>query len=511
MCGIVGIVGQDNVAPELYNALTVLQHRGQDSAGIITCNKGEINIRRSSGYVRSVFRKSHLERLRGKFGIGHVRYPTAGGSSSAHSQPFYVNSPYGVCLGHNGNLVNVDELRRLVTDQDKRHLNTDSDSELMLNVLAHELQQPNKSKLQADEVFGAVSKLHKRCIGAYACVSLISDHGLLGFRDPNGIRPLILGSRRIKIKGEEKNEYILASESSVLSVLGYSIVSDVEPGEAIYIDKNGVLHRRQCAENTKLTPCIFEHVYFARPDSIMDDIHLYKTRLRQGEYLAQKIKRTWPDFDFDVIVPIPDTSRVAAQALGETLSVNVREGLMKNRYVGRTFIMPNQEERVDSVRQKLNVIELEFLNKKVLLVDDSIVRGTTSTSIIKMVRNAGAKKVYIASAAPPVRFPNVYGIDMPSPELFVAHNKDEAGIARELGADKVIYQDLDDLIKSSGIGNPKVEEFECSVFSGKYLVGNIDQAYLEKLAIKRSEEEKIKEQRKQANRLHYDDDDDEVA
>lgn len=483
MCGIVGIVSQQRVNTELYDALTVLQHRGQDAAGIVTCSNGHFFQKKGLGLVRGVFRSHDMESLKGNFGIGHCRYPTAGSSGPALAQPFYVNSPYGISLAHNGNLVNSGPLRSHLYETDKRHLNTDSDSEIILNILAHELLKADVLKPSADDVFDAIAALHRRCSGAYACVALIAGQGLLGFRDPLGIRPLVLGTR----ERDGVTEYILASESAALSCLGFHLVGDVEPGEAIYIDHNFGLHRRQCADAPRHVPCIFEHVYLARPDSEIDGIHMYKTRLRQGVRLAEKIRRDRPDHDIDVVIPIPDTSRVAAQALAEELGIKLREGLMKNRYIGRTFIMPGQAVRKKSVRQKLNAIEPEFKDRNVLLVDDSIVRGTTCSQIVQMARDAGARKVYFASAAPPVRYPNVYGIDMPSASELIAHGRTEEEICELIGADWLIYQDLDDLIAASREGNPDIQEFECSVFTGKYVTGDVDEAYLNEIDSQRND------------------------
>ncbi len=487
MCGIVGLYSQQNVNTDLYDALTVLQHRGQDAAGIVTCQDGHLFQKKGVGLVRSVFRSRDMENLAGNYGIGHVRYPTAGSSGPALAQPFYVNSPYGISLAHNGNLVNSAKLSSLLYKTDKRHLNTDSDSEVILNVLAHELDKSDNLSPTAGDMFSAVTALHKRCSGAYACVALIAGHGLLGFRDPMGIRPLVFGSR--KRKGVI--EYMLASESSALAVLGFDLLGDVAPGEAIYIDSDFQMHRQLCAEKARSVPCIFEHVYLARPDSTIDGIHMYKTRLRQGLKLAEKIERIRPDHDIDVVIPIPDTSRVAAQALAEKLGIKLREGLMKNRYIGRTFIMPGQAVRKKSVRQKLNAIESEFKGRNVLLVDDSIVRGTTCTQIIQMAREAGANKVYFASAAPPVRYPNVYGIDMPSPEELIAHGRTEEEISELIGVDWLVYQDLEDLIDASSEGNSEITEFECSVFTGEYVTGDIDAEYLGAIEAKRKDAVRI--------------------
>jgi amidophosphoribosyltransferase len=420
-------------------------------------------------------------------GVGHVRYPTAGSSSVALAQPFYVNSPYGIALGHNGNLTNTAELTRELYESDMRHLNTDSDSEVLLNVFAHEMYRQNKLVPTADDFFNAIRGVHKRCRGGYAVVTMIANYGVIGFRDPNGIRPLVFGSRDTA-KGIE---YMMASESVALDVLGFKLIRDVAPGEAVYITQDGDVHTRQCADNPRLSPCIFEHVYFARPDSIMDGVSVYRARLRQGERLAAKVHQLRPNHDIDVIVPIPDSSRVAAQAMAQVLGVKFREGLVKNRYIGRTFIMPGQKQRKKSVRQKLNAIELEFRGKNVMLVDDSIVRGTTCQQIIEMAREAGANKVYFASAAPPVRHPNVYGIDMPAANELVAAGHTEEEVCKIIGADWLIYQNLDDLIASSGEGNPYIERFDCSVFDGEYITGDVDNDYLSKLASQRSDNAKI--------------------
>jgi amidophosphoribosyltransferase len=484
MCGIVGIAGKSDVNTLLYDALTVLQHRGQDSAGIVTYGDGVLCQRKQNGLVRDVFSKKDMANLKGNIGIGHVRYPTAGSSSPALAQPFYVNSPYGISLAHNGNLTNADELTKELFKADLRHLNTDSDSEVLLNVFAHELQNQGKLNPMPDDFFNAVSNVHKRCRGGYAVTALIVNYGLLAFRDPFGIRPVVFGERDTA----DGKEYMVASESVALQVLGFKLIRDIAPGEAIFVDLNGELHIKQCAEKTQLTPCIFEHVYFARPDSIMDGISVYKARLRQGERLAEKVKRLRPDHDIDVVIPIPDTSRVAAQAMAYRLEVKFREGLMKNRYIGRTFIMPGQELRKKSVRRKLNPVELEFEGKNVMLVDDSIVRGTTCSQIIQMAREAGAKKVYFASAAPMVKYPNVYGIDMPSAKELIAHNRTEDEICEIIGADWLVFQDIDDLVQSSMGGNLDVDTFECSVFNGEYITGDIDQDYLDQIDAQRNDD-----------------------
>jgi amidophosphoribosyltransferase len=450
----------------------------------MTFADGNFHQRKSVGLVRDVFRQNHMQRLQGNIGIGHVRYPTAGSAGTALAQPFYVNSPYGIGLGHNGNLTNSEALRDELFQTDLRHLNTDSDSELLLNVFAHELQKLGKLKPTEEEIFTAVAGVHRRCRGGYAVVVMVADYGLVGFRDPNGLRPLVVGKK----ESTGGVEYMLASESVALDVLGYSLIRDVEAGEAVFISSSGEMHSRQCAQHPQLTPCIFEHVYFARPDSLMDGISVYKTRLRQGEYLARKILAERPDHDIDVVIPIPDTSRVAAQSMASVLGLKFREGLMKNRYIGRTFIMPGQSQRKKSVRQKLNAIELEFKGKNVMLVDDSIVRGTTCRQIIEMARDAGANKVYFASAAPPVRYPNVYGIDMPSAEELIAHGHNEEEIGRLIGADWLVYQDLPDLIASSREGNPDIHNFDCSVFDGNYVTGDVDQLYLDRIEALRNDD-----------------------
>ena len=484
MCGLVGMVAERDVAADIYDALTMLQHRGQDAAGIMTCQDGKLMQRKGEGLVRDVFRASHMAQLLGQFGIGHVRYPTQGSSGTALAQPFYVNSPYGIALAHNGNLTNSAFLSEELFKSDLRHLNTDSDSEVLLNVFAHELHRLGKLKPSPQDIFDATRVVHKRCEGGYAAVALISGFGLVAFRDPNGIRPLVVGQRQGR--GGE-TEYMVASESVALDVLGFQLLGDVLPGEAICVTQTGELYREQCADEPKLTPCIFEHVYFARPDSLMDSISVYKTRMRQGAALAKKIISERPNHDIDVVIPIPDTSRVAGQSLAYELGVKFREGFMKNRYIGRTFIMPGQSERKKSVRQKLNPVPLEFQDKTVLLVDDSIVRGTTCGQIIQMARDAGAKSVYFASAAPPVRYPNVYGIDMPAANELIAHGRTVEEIRDEIGADWLVYQDLEDLFECSREGNPDVDGFESSVFDGRYQAGDIDDHYLETIQAARAD------------------------
>ena len=488
MCGIIGIVAKNNVNQEIYDGLTILQHRGQDAAGIVTWDDGVLNQRKANGLVRDVFRTRHMRLLQGKVGIGHVRYPTAGSSSPALAQPFYVNSPYGISLAHNGNLTNADELSKELFREDLRHINTSSDSEVLLNVFANELQRLGKLKPSPEDIFAAVKAVHKRCSGGYAVVAMIAGYGIVAFRDPNGIRPIVFGERN----SADGKEYMVASESVALDGSGFKLTRDIAPGEAVFISNDAELFTKQCAESPRTQPCIFEHVYFARPDSIMDGISVYKTRMRMGEKLANKIIRERPDHDIDVVIPIPDTSRVSAQALAYKLGVKFREGLMKNRYIGRTFIMPGQKEREKSVKQKLNAIGLEFEGKNVLLVDDSIVRGTTCHQIIEMAREAGAKKVYFASAAPAVKYQNVYGIDMPSAKELIAHGRSDQEVCDLIGADWLIYQDLDDLKDSCHDGNQAVTEFDCSVFNAEYITGDVSEKYLQGLEETRSDDNKAK-------------------
>ena len=494
MCGIAGVVGRSDVVFDLYDALTVLQHRGQDAAGIVTC-EGDLHLRKSNGLVRDVFRQDHINQLKGNMGIAHVRYPTAGTSSSAEAQPMYVNSPFGICLAHNGNLTNEEELNEDLFRTDRRHINTSSDSEVLLNVFAHELQHIAGLRLTPDEIFEAVRRVHERAVGAYAVVIMIIGYGIVAFRDPHGIRPLCFGKR----SSPTGDDFMVASESVALDILGFDLARDVLPGEAIYIQTNGTVHTRQCAPSPVYSPCIFEHVYLARPDSVIDGISVYKARLKMGEKLADKILRLYPDHDIDVVVPIPDTSCTAALPMAHRLGVKYREGLIKNRYIGRTFIMPGQEERRKSVRRKLNTVELEFKGKNVLLVDDSIVRGTTSKQIVQMAREAGANKVYLASAAPPVRHPNVYGIDMPAACEFIAHGQSEEEIAETVGADWLVYQDLEDLISSCQGINQQIERFDCSVFDGDYVTGGFDEDYFLRIESRRSDG--AKQARAQAGEL----------
>ena len=483
MCGIIGIVAHSAVNQSIYDGLTVLQHRGQDAAGIITCEGSRLHLRKNNGLVRDVFHTRHMLRLYGNMGIGHVRYPTAGSESSAEAQPFYVNSPYGISLAHNGNLTNSDKLKQELFQEDLRQINTDSDSEILLNVFAHELQQQGKLKMDVDDVFKAVARVHKRCKGAYAAVAMITGYGVVAFRDPFGIRPLVFGKK----ESPQGTNYMMASESVALDSLGYELVRDVAPGEAVFITLDGQLHTRQCADNPSVKPCIFEYVYLARPDSIIDNVSVYKARLRMGEKLADKIRRIRPDHDIDVVIPIPDTSRTSALQLAYNLGLKYREGFIKNRYIGRTFIMPGQQQRKKSVRQKLNAIDLEFSGKNVLLVDDSIVRGTTSTQIIEMARDAGANKVYFASAAPPVRYPNVYGIDMPNSAELIAHGRTEEEVCQEIGADWLLFQDMEDLEDAVRKGSADIDGFDDSVFTGNYITGDIDKNYLDVLQSARSD------------------------
>jgi len=476
MCGIIGVVATTGVNQLLYDGLQVLQHRGQDAAGIATSEDGRFFMHKGPGLVRDVFRTRNMRNLVGSWGIGHVRYPTAGSACNpAEAQPFYVNSPFGMLLAHNGNLTNTEELKREIFLSDLRHINTNSDSEVLLNVLAHELQAASSGfKLDDEAVFRAVANVYRRCKGAYAAVVMIAGLGLLAFRDPHGIRPLVIGRNDTSTGAE----WMVASESVALDVIGFRMLRDVAPGEAVLIDINGKFRSRQCAQQTMQAPCMFEYVYLARPDSIIDGISVYESRVKMGEYLAEKLKRTQPHIDIDVIIPIPDSSRPSAMAMANRLNIPYREGFVKNRYIGRTFIMPGQAVRKKSVRQKLNTIHQEFKGKKVLLVDDSIVRGTTSREIVQMARDAGAMKVYMASAAPPVRYANVYGIDMPTRRELIASGRDEEGICREIGADGLIYQDLDDLRQAVRELNPSINFFETSCFDGCYITGDITDEYL---------------------------------
>ncbi len=483
MCGIIGIVGVIDVAAALYDGLTVLQHRGQDAAGIATVDGNKIRLHKGNGLVKDVFDAPHMQLLTGRVGIGHCRYPTAGSEGSDEAQPFYVNSPYGIALAHNGNLINTDALRREVFEQDSRNINTESDSEVLLNVFAHELSA--QGPLTPQSAIAAVAGVHRRCKGGYAIVSMVLGLGLVAFRDPNGIRPLVLGKRETAAG----IEYAVASESVALDILGFARVRDIAPGEAVVITPRGELTAEICAPPAKHAPCIFEYVYFARPDSMMDDISVHKARMRMGVKLGEKILRLRPDHDIDTVIPIPDTSRDAALEIANVLGVKYREGFIKNRYIGRTFIMPGQGERVKSVRRKLNPIPLEFKGRVVLLVDDSIVRGTTSQQIVQMARDAGARKVYLASAAPPVRFPNIYGIDMPAVEELVAHGRTEEQVQTLLGCDWLVYQDIADL--EDAVSGPKKQgaSYDSSCFTGEYVTG-IEPGYFERLQQARSDESK---------------------
>lgn len=490
MCGIVGTIAHQPVNQSIYDALTVIQHRGQDAAGIMTMHEGSVNLRKANGLVREAIQKRHMLRLQGNMGLGQVRYPTAGTPSPAEAQPLYVNSPYGLALVHNGNLINAEKLKQDLILTDLRHLNTQSDSEVLLNVFAHELQKLGNVKLTAENIFTTIAAVHRRCVGSYAAIVMIVGFGLVAFRDPYGIRPLSYGRR----SNEKGHEYLFASESVAIHSLGFDYMGDVKPGEAIVIDLQGRKHQQICAEKTELHPCIFEQVYLARPDSIMDKILVYKTRMTMGEKLAEKILQQFPEHDIDVVIPIPDTSRHSALPLAQTLGVKYREGFVKNRYIGRTFIMPGQSVRQKSVRQKLNAIDMEFKDKNVLLVDDSIVRGTTSKEIIQMARDAGAKKVYFASASPEVRYPNVYGIDMPAAEELVAHNRSLEQIRESIDADWLVYQDLDALYQAAQEGNPAIKRFEDSVFTGDYITGGVGDDYFAELAAKRKDAAKKKYQ-----------------
>jgi len=476
MCGILGVVATTAVNQLLYDGLQVLQHRGQDAAGIATAEGGRFHMHKGPGLVRDVFRTRNMRDLVGNWGIAHCRYPTAGSASNAaEAQPFYVNSPFGLMLAHNGNLTNSEQLKRDMFLQDLRHMNTNSDSEVLLNVLAHELQAASsKYQVEAETIFKAVAGVHKRVKGAYAVVAMIAGYGLLAFRDPYGIRPLVIG----KNETAQGTEYLVASESVAIDTLGFQFLRDVEPGEAVLIDMRGQLVSRQCAEKTLHAPCMFEYVYLARPDSLIDGVSVYAARVKMGEFLAEKIRHTMPHLQIDAVIPIPDSSRPSALELANRLGVPFREGFVKNRYIGRTFIMPGQASRRKSVRQKLNAIAQEFKGKNVMLVDDSIVRGTTSREIIMMAREAGAKKVYFASASPPVRHANVYGIDMPTrAELIAAYRNDEE-ICREIGADALVYQDLPALKHAVRDLNPALTNFDTSCFDGKYITGDISADYL---------------------------------
>ncbi|MGV6989297.1 amidophosphoribosyltransferase [Testudinibacter sp. P80/BLE/0925] len=488
MCGIIGIIGQTPVNQAIYDGLTVLQHRGQDAAGIVTVdNENRFRLRKANGLVSDTFQQIHMTRLQGNAGIGHVRYPTAGSSSVSEAQPFYVNSPYGLTLVHNGNLTNSEELKQKLFTLARRHVNTNSDSEALLNILAYHLDQADDLDLSANDIFNAIRKTHQDIRGAYACVAMIIGFGMIAFRDPHGIRPLVLGQRQLD---NGIIEYAFASESVALDAIGFEFVRDVNPGEAIYVDFNGNFSSEQCAVNPELCPCIFEYVYFARPDSCIDGVSVYAARVHMGERLGKKIAREWQDLEIDVVIPIPETSTDIALRIAHELGVPYRQGYVKNRYVGRTFIMPGQEQRKNSVRRKLNTISSEFKDKNVLLVDDSIVRGTTSEQIVEMARLAGAKKVYFASAAPEIRYPNVYGIDMPTKNELIAYGRSVEEIAELIGVDRLIFQDLNDLTESVRQENPNIQHFDTSVFTGEYITGDVSKEYLENIASVRNDKAK---------------------
>ena len=488
MCGVVGIVSKNEVASDLYEALTVIQHRGQDAAGIATSEENRLNSRKQLGLVREVFREHHIQSLTGKIGIAHVRYPTAGGASRELAQPMYVNSPYGISIVHNGNLVNTDSLCEELAETDRRHLNTNSDSEVILNIFAHELQQIGGVQPSKEEIFEAVTRMQSRLSGAYSIIIMINNVGLVAVRDPHGIRPLIIGKRDEDLMGAE---YMIASESAAIDALDFKIIDDIAAGETIFISKEGKMSRSKSQKASKHSPCIFEYVYLARPDSVIDKVSVHKARQRMGTYLGEKILGLYPEHEIDVVIPIPESSTTSANEVAKKLGLPYREGFVKNRYIGRTFIMPKQEMRRKSVKRKLNPITMEFEGKNVLLVDDSIVRGTTSKQIVEMAREAGAKKVFFASAAPPVRFQNVYGIDMAATAELIAHQKDEGQIAEYIGADWLVYQNLEDLIRSAKEGNKEIENFETSIFDGEYLDDQVSSDYLKNLEVLRSDSNKI--------------------
>lgn len=485
MCGIVGVISKAPVNQLIYDALLLLQHRGQDAAGIVTQQGRKFFMHKAKGMVRDVFRTRNMRALPGSVGLGQVRYPTAGNAySEEEAQPFYVNAPFGIVLVHNGNLTNAAALRHELEIVDRRHVNTESDTEVLINVLANELQRSTRDlPLTPDAVFDAVAATHRRIKGSYAVVALIAGHGLLAFRDPFGIRPLCYGEGDTP----EGREVMVASESVALEGTGHPFVRDVAPGEAIFIDLEGRVHARQCAERPTLHPCMFEFVYLARPDSVMDGISVYQARLNMGETLAKRVISTMPPNEIDVVIPIPESSRPSAMQLAQKIGKPYREGFVKNRYVGRTFIMPGQGMRKKSVRQKLNAIGSEFRGRNVLLVDDSIVRGTTSKEIVQMARDAGARKVYMASAAPPVRYPNVYGIDMPTKDELIAHGRSMEEIRAFIGADALIYQDVDAMKKVVGAMNPAVSGFEASCFDGNYITGDVSAADFDQMAAQRSQ------------------------
>ncbi|MCX7241381.1 MAG: amidophosphoribosyltransferase [Burkholderiales bacterium] len=475
MCGIVGVVSNAPVNQLIYDALLLLQHRGQDAAGIVTQQERKFFMHKAKGMVRDVFRTRNMRSLPGNCGLGQVRYPTAGNAySEEEAQPFYVNAPFGIVLVHNGNLTNAHALKAELFSTDHRHINTESDSEVLLNVLAHEIEKTTRGlPLTPEDLFTAVRNVHRRVRGSYAVIALIAGHGVLAFRDPYGIRPLCIGG----VPGST----VVASESVALEGVGYAFDRNIDPGEAVFIALDGTLHAQQCADHSQLNPCIFEFVYLARPDSVMDGISVYQARLNLGETLAKRVISTVPPNEIDVVIPIPESSRPSAAQLAQLLGLPYREGFVKNRYVGRTFIMPGQEVRKKSVRQKLNVIASEFKGRNVLLVDDSIVRGTTSREIVQMARDAGARKVYLASAAPPVRYPNVYGIDMPTSKELVAHNRSVEEIRQLIGCDALIYQEVEGMKKAIGSLNPRIHDFDASCFDGVYVTGDITAADIARL------------------------------
>jgi len=491
MCGILGIVARSSVNQLLYDGLLLLQHRGQDAAGIVTAEGKTFHMHKGGGLVRDVFRTRDMRALPGNMGIAHCRYPTAGSAyNSAESQPFYVNSPFGIVLGHNGNLTNTDALKEEMFRQDLRHINTNSDSEVLLNVLAHELENAAvRLRLDPQTIFAAVSAVHRRVRGAYAVIAMIAGYGVLAFRDPYGIRPAVIGYRET----EQGTEYMVASESVALDALGFRLLRDIAPGEAVFIDEDGGFYSQQCAPESSLNPCIFEYVYLARPDSLIDGVSVYEARLNMGERLVQKIQRDYRHLDIDVVIPIPDSSRPTALQVALGLGVPYREGFVKNRYIGRTFIMPGQAVRRRSVRQKLNVIAMEFRGKNVLLVDDSIVRGTTSHEIVQMARESGARRVFFATAAPPVRYPNVYGIDMPTRSELIAAHRTEEDVGREIGADALIYQDLEALKDAVRSVNPRLSQFEASCFDGHYVTGDVTSDYLNAIETRRDAARDVEE------------------
>jgi amidophosphoribosyltransferase len=483
MCGILGIVARSPVNQLLYDGLLLLQHRGQDAAGIVTSEHNSFHMYKAPGMVRDVFRTRNMRSLPGNIGIAHCRYPTAGSAfSSAEAQPFYVNSPFGIVLGHNGNLTNSDQLKDEMFRTDRRHINTGSDSEVLVNVLAYELEKASvKLRLDPQTIFAAVANVHRRVRGAYAVVAMIAGYGVVAFRDPFGIRPAVIGYNET----HGSTEYMVASESVAVDALGFRVLRDIGPGEAVFIDEDGNFFSQQCAPHASLNPCIFEYVYLARPDSLIDGASVYESRLNMGEKLAEKIRRQYRTLEVDVVIPIPDSSRPSALQLAAGLGVPYREGFVKNRYIGRTFIMPGQAVRRRSVRQKLNPMSMEFAGKNVLLVDDSIVRGTTSREIVQMARESGARKVFFASAAPPVRFPNVYGIDMPTRAELIAAHRSEDEVAGEIGADALIYQDLEALKDAVRRANPKLTSFETSCFDGIYVTGDVTPDYLRTIETQR--------------------------